>query len=163
MIQQQKIKWWLATRENMDQRTIRKSLGAVQQKELHSSTAGLPDVMRFFSTVSHVEIPSSQDKVERWLGVPTSSIVEIPSPKVDKSEVFLQRVLGSPSSNLLPDKVLRVRNPPRRTLDTTDEKMRYRMGARPRICWEKADPARPTFQKSTSPPQRQTLLTGYDG
>ena len=52
--------------KDMDHKIIRKSLGAVEQKEMHSSTPGLPDVMRFFSTIS--------------------SIIEIPSHKVDKMQ-----------------------------------------------------------------------------
>ena len=82
-----------------DQKIICKSIG---QKGMHSSTPGLPDVMRFFSTItSIVQIPetpgrnwSGQEEgqqeignVEKWMCLAIPSLVEIPTTKVDKSEV----------------------------------------------------------------------------
>jgi hypothetical protein len=72
---------------------------------MHSSTPGLPDVMSFFSTITSIvqtpetpgrnwrgrEVGQPQDKgnVEKWLCLPIPSLVEIPTTKVDKSEVEL--------------------------------------------------------------------------
>jgi len=73
---------------------------------MHSSTPGLPDVMRFFSTItSIVQIPETPGRnwrgreegqqeignVEKWLCLPIPSPVEIPTTKVDKSEVETTR------------------------------------------------------------------------
>jgi hypothetical protein len=68
--------------ENMDQKIIRKSLEVVQQKKEHLLPPVHPDVLHFFSSISSlVEIPSRKlDKRQAAQGIPDASTMESVAP-----------------------------------------------------------------------------------
>jgi hypothetical protein len=156
--------------KDMDHKIIRKSLGAVEQKEMHSSTPGLPDVMRFFSTISSIiEIPSHKvDKMqEPGPGIPA------PSTPRTYSKAFTTRArpgipepsTGEEGDQQATDKVEQwlglKNNTPLGTPTPTDEKNAIPNGSKTKDQLQKRRPGKINISKSISPPEA-TNASGRD-